>query len=322
MRVALAVLAAALLASGAAGQLPAGTTLPATTYPADVDALHALRASLTNLPRDWSATEDPCGTPACGPMLSTRCAWTGLACNASRVVAVWLPCLRDWCFSVGGTLAPGLAGASELELVEFQGNQIGGTLPPEWGALERLVVLSAGYNLLTGTLPPSYSNLSALEHVRLSGNQLRGGLPPDWGSLGQLRELLVGDNELDGGFPANWAGMASMQVLVFESNRLSGPLPAAWVRMYQLQVLDVRDMCGVCGAVPFNQVVRLGMSGSSLGWPCGSGNCSGLPLGFLGQAVIISAILLVLVTLCLWRRIWLFRRHGSDGQRSGLGLVR
>ena len=112
-------------------------------------------------------------------------------------------------------------------------------------------------------------------------------------------------------------------------------------------------------------VVRLGMSGSSLGWPCGSGNCSGLPLGFLGQAVIISgkpacwsrqrqqghcvcadyglpdwvlrrsqlltplparpppaAILLVLVTLCLWRRIWLFRRHGSDGQRSGLGLVR
>lgn len=35
MRVALAVLAAALLASGAAGQLPAGTTLPATTYPAD-----------------------------------------------------------------------------------------------------------------------------------------------------------------------------------------------------------------------------------------------------------------------------------------------
>jgi hypothetical protein len=90
---------------------------------------------------------------------------------------------------------------------------------------------------------------------------------------------------------------------VFEGNRFSGSLPASWGAMRALQVLDVRGMCGVCGSVPFKQMVRLGLQGSSLGWPCGRGNCSGLPLGFLGQAVIISAILLTLVTLCMWRRL-------------------
>lgn len=88
-------------------------------------ALQSLRASLTKLPRDWYDGDDPCGSPACGPDLNTPCAWTGLACNASRVVAVWLPCLRDYCFAVGGTLAPGLANATALEYIELAGNSIG-----------------------------------------------------------------------------------------------------------------------------------------------------------------------------------------------------
>jgi hypothetical protein len=149
-------------------------------------------------------------------------------------------------------------------------------------------VLSLGYNRLTGYLPSQYGGLAAAQHIRLNGNSLAGGLPPTWGRLGALRELLLGSNNLGGGFPEEWSGLERVQALVFEGNRFSGSLPASWGAMRALQVLDVRGMCGVCGSVPFKQMVRLGLQGSSLGWPCGRGNCSGLPLGFLGQAVIIS----------------------------------
>lgn len=47
-------------------------------------------------------------------------------------------------------------------------------------------------------------------------------------------------------------------------------------------------MCGVCGAVPWNQEVLAALGGSSLTWPCGEGNCYRIPLGFVGQAVIIA----------------------------------
>ena len=46
-----------------------------------------------------------------------------------------------------------------------------------------------------------------------------------------------------------------------------------------------------------------------------------MPLGFLGQAAIIVAILMLVVCLCFMRRIHLFRLHGSTQQRSGFGLI-
>lgn len=94
-----------------------------------VVALHSLRASLTRVPSDWEAFEDPCGLPTCNITPPNACSWSGLSCRDSRVTAVFLPCLRDLglCFGLGGSLSPGLAGATALELIELTGNAIGGS---------------------------------------------------------------------------------------------------------------------------------------------------------------------------------------------------
>lgn len=39
------------------------------------------------------------------------------------------------------------------------------------------------------------------------------------------------------------------------------------------------------------------LQGSSFGWQCSSSNCYSVPLGFIGQAAIIAAIILVLATV-------------------------
>lgn len=53
-------------------------------------------------------------------------AWKGIACSTWRVTEIRLPCLRGLCYDLGGTLAPGLAGASALEVIDLRANSIGG----------------------------------------------------------------------------------------------------------------------------------------------------------------------------------------------------
>lgn len=98
---------------------------------AAVAALHALRASLTNVPDSWSAGDDPCGGQAtCGGQYAgARCAWAGVACAGWRVTDIVLPCRSPFrCYNLGGTLPGALAGASELRSIVLQGNDIGAPL--------------------------------------------------------------------------------------------------------------------------------------------------------------------------------------------------
>jgi hypothetical protein len=129
-----------------------------------------------------------------------------------------------------------------------------GTLPPQWGSLRNLTVLSTAYNQLSGVLPPEFGNLTSLELLWLSGNKnIRSELPASWGKLSQLQDLRLGSMAVFGGFPGKWSGLQKLKYLDLSGNTLVGSLPASWMRMYALQVLDLRQQCGVCGVVPFNQ---------------------------------------------------------------------
>ncbi|KAL4448220.1 hypothetical protein ABPG75_005439 [Micractinium tetrahymenae] len=266
----------------------------------------ALRASLTNLPMDWHASPDPCATP-----------WTGVTCNGTRVIGVNLTSSYQQRFAVGGTLAPGLAGASDLRWLELSNNVITGTLPPEWGSLSRLALLALNDNTIGGALPANWSGLTAARYIGVNGNRLTGPLPASWGLLTGLELLDVGSNSLGPDLPVEWGSMRGLQKLNLEANSFVGSLPSAWWAMTALQMLSVRGMCGVCGGDPFLQVVII--LGSSFGWQCSSSNCYKVPLGFIGQAAIIAAIILVLATLCIWRRVYVHRRRrfGSRPGRSG-----
>lgn len=89
-------------------------------------ALRAQRAAFTNPPRTWLESEDPCGgVPQCGRQAESECAWAGVTCNGSRIVELRLPCLRGYCFSLEGQLAPGLGQATALTVIDLRGNSLG-----------------------------------------------------------------------------------------------------------------------------------------------------------------------------------------------------
>ena len=71
---------------------------------------------------------------------------------------------------------------------------------------------------------------------------------------------------------------------------LMGPIPQSWTNMTSLQVLDIGGACGICGNLPvFPQAVigrpQVESTGSSLGWNCQRGQCSGsFPISIVAQA--------------------------------------
>ena len=148
-------------------------------------------------------------------------------------------------------------------------------------------------NRLTGTLPSEWGTLGGgqLHALDFGANQLMGGFPSSWGNLSSLLQLNLGELPgpttcpLCGGTRVVAAPLKSPlhentrvclplsclpcpQTLPFssppppprprplpraEDNRFVGALPASWGGMTSLAVLSVRDMCGVCGPVPFSQ---------------------------------------------------------------------
>ena len=70
-------------------------------------------------------SEEPCGgLPQCGRLADGECAWAGVTCNGSRIVELRLPCLRGYCFSLEGRLAPELGQAMALAVVDLRGNSL------------------------------------------------------------------------------------------------------------------------------------------------------------------------------------------------------
>lgn len=314
----------AVALSAAAAAAAQAAPAPAPTYtgtdPNDVAALLALRSSLSNTPPNWAASDDPCGgQPNCEgmPLALNQCAWRGITCTNGRVTQIEVPCLRTMCYNLRGSLPASLANASALQLIDLRGNSIDGGLPPEWGTLSSMMQLLLDWNYLKGTLPSEYGNLTAVTYIGLQGNGLGGKLPPSWGNLTALQLLDLGRNRLGGGFPPEWSGMRSLQALNLESNDFEGPLPSEWgIGMVSLVRLSVRMMCAVCGRVPFVRPVDIWMQGSSLTQACSKSNCYKMPLGFVGQAVIIAAIILVLASLCLVRRCYVTRRTRRQDSAS------
>ncbi|GAB4817361.1 hypothetical protein N2152v2_004407 [Parachlorella kessleri] len=321
------------------------------TNGADVAGLTAFKTAAGPLP-SWIPGTDPCGTQDCGDSSSggsgtsggsfstsssgeppPPCAWGGLTCRSWRVVELRLECgsassgRSPQLCNLGGTLAPELSQLDQLEVVSIQGQPLTGSVPPQWGSLANLTVLDLSGNGLLGTLPSSVGQLAQLRVLDLSANRLTGMLPPTLGQLTNLRLLDLSFNLFVEALPASWGGLAQLETLSVESNQLEGPLAGSWAGLAALRVLNVRDNCGICGPSPFTaSQMDAGLSilsrGSSLGWSCSSSNCSAFPLGFVGQAAIVVAVVVAMVSLCCMRRCYMFRRHGRQGRRRGWGLVR
>jgi hypothetical protein len=58
--------------------------------------------------------------------------------------------------NLNGTVPEELGSRTELEVVDFHGNELVGTLPASFGDLDRLEILRFSSNDYTGTIPKSY----------------------------------------------------------------------------------------------------------------------------------------------------------------------
>ena len=206
----------------------------------------------------------------------------------------------------GGTLPPELGAMPRLQLVLLDMNLVGGPLPSNWSALQLATYISLQANKLTGTLPPEWGSLSALQLFDLGSNSLRGGFPEAWGRLTNVRVLNLESNNLEGALPQAWSGMTRLQRLnVCSMCAVCGAIPFVQGAGLAPAMACVEGRHAPLLAFPsappprpahtspaapprLPTDVEVYSAGSSLTWPCGKSNCYKVPLGFVGQAVIIA----------------------------------
>jgi hypothetical protein len=125
----------------------------------------------------------------------SECSWYGIACDA---------------------------GATTVESVQLEGNNLVGTLPADLDHLTNLRLLFLGNNVLSGQIPP-LAGLQSLTDVALGTNFLSGSLPALVG-LPDLVSLDCGNNELSGTIPPLDA-LTSLRRIDLSDNLFSGSIP-------------------------------------------------------------------------------------------------
>lgn len=228
----------------------------------DVDALKAVKASLTDIPGSkffstWDFTSPhPCSS------------FSGLTCSlvsySLRVTALSLGTGLSGSPGIAGSLSPSLSQLTELtQLVLFPG-LVTGPIPPQLGRLSKLRVISLTNNRLTGPVPASFSALKNLHTLDLSCNQLTGTVPPGLTELPCLKVLILAYNALSGRLPA-----VSTQLLHLDlkMNRFNGQLPSLPSSIRYLSVSGNTMWGPLNGLSSLSELVYLDMSMNQFSGP-------------------------------------------------------
>ncbi|PRW61504.1 Serine threonine- kinase CTR1 [Chlorella sorokiniana] len=267
-------------------QCPDGKPMP-DVEPLEVDVPYLLkqRDAITN----WAAFK--AGNNVSGWDEATEvCRWSYIHCRQDHAYAVTFSCAyaNTKCTPKAiGTLAPELANAKHIFMLDIFGQQLSGTLPDGWGQ--------------NGTFPK-------LETVYLENNDFTGTLPPQWGTpraFPRLAWLSVADSKrLYGTVPEAWAG--------------NGSLPS-------IKRIDLYGTA-VCGSVPpslLDPVCELrsdwlASNGSCIAAAVPSSNGGSSVAGIAGgvAAGVVVAVAATAVVLVYRRRRR--RRLAGDEKRAGL----
>ncbi|XP_022852085.1 LRR receptor-like serine/threonine-protein kinase EFR [Olea europaea var. sylvestris] len=117
-------------------------------------------------------------------------------------------------------------GASQLQEIEMQHNELTGSIPPTFEFLENLLTLNISHNGLTGNIPNKIFNHTSLIEISFGNNSLSGSLPIDiCFNLPKLERLRISVNQLSGSIPMEIGKLSKLQVLYLEENNLAGNIP-------------------------------------------------------------------------------------------------
>ncbi|XVF27605.1 hypothetical protein REPUB_Repub14bG0122700 [Reevesia pubescens] len=141
---------------------------------------------------------------------------------------------------------------------------------------------------LRGFLPKEISKLHHLQSLNLSGNTIQGPIPLSVGTVTSLEVLDLSYNFLNGSIPESLGQLTALRRLNLNGNSLSGRVPAALGgRLLNGASFNFTDNAGLCG-IP--------------GLPtCGPHLSAGAKVG-IGFGVSLSFLLLVICSVCWWKR--------------------
>ncbi|TYG53284.1 hypothetical protein ES288_D09G097300v1 [Gossypium darwinii] len=148
--------------------------------------------------------------------------------------------------------------------------------------------LGLGNQGLRGSLPNEISKLHHLQSINLSGNSIHGAIPSSLGTVTSLETLDLSYNFLNGSIPESLGKLTALRRLNLNGNSLSGRVPSALGgRLLNGASFNFTDNHGLCG-IP--------------GLPkCGPHLSAGAKVG-IAFAVFLSLVLLVICSICWWKR--------------------
>ncbi|KAG4129323.1 hypothetical protein ERO13_D09G072900v2 [Gossypium hirsutum] len=148
--------------------------------------------------------------------------------------------------------------------------------------------LGLGNQGLRGSLPNEISKLHHLQSINLSGNSIHGVIPSSLGTVTSLETLDLSYNFLNGSIPESLGKLTALRRLNLNGNSLSGRVPSALGgRLLNGASFNFTDNHGLCG-IP--------------GLPkCGPHLSAGAKVG-IAFAVFLSLVLLVICSICWWKR--------------------
>ncbi|MBA0712839.1 hypothetical protein Golax_011912 [Gossypium laxum] len=148
--------------------------------------------------------------------------------------------------------------------------------------------IGLGNQGLRGSLPNEISKLHHLQSINLSGNSIHGAIPSSLGTVTSLETLDLSYNFLNGSIPESLGKLTALRRLNLNGNSLSGRVPSALGgRLLNGASFNFTDNHGLCG-IP--------------GLPkCGPHLSAGAKVG-IAFAVFLSLVLLVICSICWWKR--------------------
>ncbi|CAA0824284.1 disease resistance family protein / LRR family protein [Striga hermonthica] len=132
--------------------------------------------------------------------------------------------------------------ASNVVLINIEGNHLFGELPDCFTKWHSLQMLNLANNKLSGRIPNSIGFLTNLESLNLYGNNFSGHIPSSLKNCKKLVKIDFGDNNLGGDIP-KWIDTRffNLRYLILQSNKFSGEISRSICQLTSLQVLDLSN---------------------------------------------------------------------------------
>ncbi|XP_078438550.1 putative LRR receptor-like serine/threonine-protein kinase At1g56130 [Wolffia australiana] len=263
-----------VLFEGCSGQ----TTVTATTYPVEAEALNAIFRRWSLRADGWNISGELCSGLAlddrnyvnynpiiicnCRFNSSTVCHITKLKVYAINVAGPIPEELQNLTYLteinfdqnyLTGPVPTFLGRLTALQRLSFGINGLSGPLPREMGLLTNLVLIGMGSNNFTGPIPTEFGNLINLEEIYMDSSGLSGEIPASFSNLTKLRTVWASDNNFTGKIPDFFGSFINLQDLRFQGNSFQGPIPSTFSQLNRLRSLRIGDIVEGSSTLDFLQ---------------------------------------------------------------------